>query len=116
LKLTHQELNEFLKRNPSLRVEGEGMRSHTIIQEQQTDLPQQKNKKAICSYKQKKQAMDGANHKKFRVSIHWLISDRRTRDGWGMAETIADCVVSASRRFLGLDDSRTTKRRVRKQG
>lgn len=62
-------------------------------------------------HRSKEEEMDGGSHPTYYVSIEWHNSDRRRRDAWGMSETIADVLVSAFRRFYGLHDTRTAKKK-----
>lgn len=61
----------------------------------------------------KEASLDGEGHQQFNITITWHVSDRRRRDAWGMSETIADCIVSAVRRFYGLHDTRKARKKVR---
>lgn len=49
------------------------------------------------------QALDGASHPKFRISIDFLVADRRRRDADGMLSTILDCLVHAQGRLAPVD-------------
>ncbi len=100
---------EFIKRNMS---SDSGTRTHHQLQEQEARGDRTKEgREQICNEldSSKCESLDGEFDSRFRITIVWLISDKRRRDSWGMSETIADCIVSASRRFLGLDDTRTAK-------
>jgi hypothetical protein len=82
-----------------------------IVQKQQEPVQEQENRKNVYRHRSKEKEMDGIGHQQFRVSIIWLVSDRRRRDTWGMSETIADAIVTSVRRFLGIHDPRTSKRK-----
>lgn len=81
-----------------------------VLQKLKADSVQSQDKEAIHMHRQKEKAMDGSSYPQFRVTITYFVSDRRRRDAWGMAETIADCLVSASRRLLGTDAAGRTAR------
>lgn len=108
---TQQDLDSLLIRNPSVKLGNdqagvERTRSCTVIQEQQDDCDKSEDRQAIHHVQPKKEGMDGRGYPQFRVSITYLVSDYRRRDAWGMAETIADCIVAAVGRLLGTDATR----------
>lgn len=92
------------ERKQSNRIKNNGIRECPKLQERQNAH------EGTTHHSSKKEALDGKSHPTYRVSITWLVSDRRRRDAWGMSETIADCIVSAFRRFYGLHDTRTSRR------
>ena len=109
-KLYPNASESFIRANcPSYRGNG----TRPVVQEQQADQPKPQDRKTVPSHQRPEKGVDGKRHPQFRVSITWLVSDNRVRDAWGMSETVADCIVSAVRRFLGLDDPRRAKRPAR---
>ena len=115
--MNEREFNEWLKTR-SKAVQDRNLSDdprpwkYSVIQEHKEPIQESKDGKDIHRDEPKEKGMDGKSHPQYRVTITWLISDRRKRDSWGMSETIADCVVSASRRFLGLDDTRSPRRKA----
>lgn len=86
-------------------------RKCSIVQKHEDDNNKTKTK---ADNKPKETGMDGSSNQPARISITWLVSDKRRRDGWGMAETIADCIVAAFGRFSGQDATGKSKRKIRK--
>lgn len=101
-------LKQYLEYEARLRDKRD--RKCNVIQEQQEDSQEQGNRSDVSDNRSKKESMDGFGNKPVRVSITWHISDKRRRDAWGMAETVADCIVAAFRRLSNADDTRKSKR------
>ena len=52
---------------------------------------------------------NGVDYPKFHLSVDFLVSDQRDRDGDGMLNTICDCLISAIGR-LSKVDSKTQRK------
>lgn len=91
-------------------------RSGPVFQKLQADRDESEDGEAVHHDGQEEEGLDGERHPAAYLSITWRVSDRRRRDAWGMSETVADAVVSAVRRFVGLPDTRTAKRKSGRKG
>lgn len=101
MKMTGKEYAELISRKPSLRpVEDNRDRPSHCFQESKAGHPGQVNRKDADADRASRKKVDAESSGPVRVSITYLVSDKRRRDCWGMAETIADCLVEASRRLL----------------
>lgn len=108
MRWTEQQLSEYNLRRVKAGDQKPG--ACPVFQEQQADSAEPKDGQALHHVLPQEEGMDGGSNTPAHVSITWLVSDKRRRDAWGMSETVADCIVSAVRRFLGLHDTRTAKR------
>lgn len=118
---TQQQLDDLLASNPNVRVahaqvRDQGTGSSPVLQEQQTDCHQPQDGEAVHHVQPQEKEVDGRGYPQFRVSITYLVSDYRRRDAWGMAETVADCIVAAARRLLGADVARKPRGGARAKG
>lgn len=104
MRWTPEQFDDYNRR----RVEAGHTRIRTgpVIQELKADCVQPQYQAPVHMHGQEEKAVDGQRYPQFRVSITYFVSDRRRRDAWGMAETVADCIVSATRRLLGTDAAR----------
>lgn len=78
---------------------GDGRRD-SVVQESQTRGDQPRDRKTDELYRGEGEAPESGLGGGYSIEFTFLLSDRRRRDGWGMCETVADCLVRAVRRFL----------------
>ena len=83
------------------RASSEKPRSNPQLQELQAGSP--KGEARNDHHRTKNKKVDARVHPSFRVTVILSYSDRRRRDIDGAASTVLDCIVTASRRFVGLD-------------
>ena len=55
----------------------------------------------VCHCAEEKPAMEGELRGAFRVTIVFLVSDERTRDGDAGTSTLFDCIIAARRQLEG---------------
>jgi hypothetical protein len=76
-----------------------GNRERPVIQKHEENHPPAK-RTPKPNHRPKEKAMDERCGGPVRIAITWRVSDKRRRDAWGMAETIADCMVAAFGRLV----------------
>lgn len=87
-------LEQFHERRKQNNPKPASSRPHTELQEPQAQQP-----KRVRLHKPKGEEANAVPRKRYRVNVVFLVSDKRTRDAFGMLETVADCLVRAVRRF-----------------
>lgn len=83
----------------AIKVGGNNGRQLSVVQKQQEVDTGQANgpsKNPDASKNEKENESFGGT---YYVRFVFLVSDHRRRDGFGMSETVADCLVRALRRF-----------------
>jgi len=95
--MSQQQLNEILSKG-TVSID-HGNRACPVVQEHKEDRAELKVKTGNADHRPKKKKVDGPVYRPVGISINWSLSDKRRRDAWGMAETIADCLVAAARRL-----------------
>ena len=72
-------------------------RKRAVVQEQEAHVRQE------AGHGAQDQAVDERGCGDYRVSVTFLVSDERDRDGDGMLSTVLDCYLDAIGRLLGVD-------------
>ena len=78
---------------------GGKVRSNSQLQEQEAAGHQLDHGQAVQLHGKNHQEADASNRKQYIVRFVFLVSDRKRRDGYGMSETVADCLIRAIARF-----------------
>jgi hypothetical protein len=111
MRWTQLEYEQYLARQAEqylarLNSAGGGGGAHTQLQKPQADRAGQAVHGSTGT------AADGNHHRGFKITVTFLVSDRRDRDGDGMYSTIQDCLIHAVGRLTNLD--RTALRKMAK--
>jgi len=78
------------------------------LQEQEADRDKPKDRKTVPSHGIQDKEMDAWRDKEYRISVTFLVSDKRRRDNPGMLETVCDAIIAAGRHLAGIEDRKRT--------
>lgn len=71
-----------------------------VIQESQAGSDKPADGQAIQLHRKKDKEAHDKIRTMYSLRFVFLVSDKHRRDGFGMAETVADCLIRAVRRFI----------------
>lgn len=77
--------------------------ARVFVQEQQDDCA------GPVNHEPEKAKANGSDYPSFHLSVEFLVSDKRDRDGDGMLNTICDCLISAIGRLAKVDSKTQRK-------
>lgn len=110
MKLFQEQLDEWLKRNPTIAALNPELGAGAELQKLKTNSGVAPTTAARVNLerdpntgdRQASQTLDEGGNHKYRISVTFRVSDNGVRDNDGMLSTILDCLVSAGRRLAGV--------------
>ena len=97
-------MSNWTKEQYDAYIRSHPRKTHSKLQEQEDYLPKPIDNETGDS------KMDEVCRAKYRLSVTFLLSDKRLRDVPGMLETVCDIVCAAGRQLAGIGDRKGVMR------